>query len=657
MPARPCLGRYTIVVEALGLIVALFTGLRLLLFEYFVGWHALSAGQTARVFLVGLRFDLLVGLLLLLPLSLHMAVYGNHRVVGRLSRTGIGAALVLTFLLVLFLCCCEFFFFAEFNSRLNYIAFEYLIYPTEVFGNVWQSYPVGPLLAGIAAGAAGIYFVFRRRIAPRLQVELSRGRRYGLLAANAVIVAGLGLTTGMQRMEISENRVANECSGNGLYTLLYYAWTSRFDYDAFYLTTSSSEANQRVRARVAAPGDRFEAASANPLDRTVNPPSVRRDLNVVIVLEESFGSDFIGALGDRRGLTPHLDALCREGILLDNFYATGNRTARALEAILASLPPIPTESILKRDHSRHVYTLARLLADRGYQREFIYGGRGLFDGMRSFMLTNGFERFIEQSDYPHPTFVSAWGVCDEDVFHKALDEFDAMHARGGPFFGMVLTVSNHQPFTYPDGRIDLPPQAQRQAHAVKYADWALGDFFTRARNHAFYRDTVFVILGDHGARVYGSQMFPMRSYRVPVLLLLPGGERRGTRCSTLASSLDIAPAILGVLGGPYRSVFYGRDVLNIDPATAYALVQHNHDVALLRADDTLTILGCPKTVSAYRLNRSDFLNQMTRIERPASQQVGDAIAFYQTANQLYYADQCFPGNDIAVAEGAHAAKR
>jgi phosphoglycerol transferase MdoB-like AlkP superfamily enzyme len=649
MLALSRLGRYAIVVEALALVVALFTLLRVLLFACFVGRHGVSAGQAAHVFFVGFRFDLLVGLLLLLPLSLHMAVYGNRRVLGRLSRLGIHAALLVMLLIVVFVCCAEFLFFDEFKSRLNYIAFEYLAYPTEVFGNIWQSYPVVPLLGGVAAAAVGIYLLLRRRIMPRLQVELSGRRRFALLGCNLAAIAGLWFTTGMGRMEVCENRVANECSGNGLYTVAYYGWTSRFDYEAFYLTTDSSDAYRRVQARIAAPGDRFEPASTNPLDRTVASASPRRDLNVVVILEESFGANFIGALGDQRNLTPHFDGLCREGILLDNFYATGNRTARALEAILASLPPIPTESILKRDHSEHVYTLARLLADRGYQREFIYGGRGLFDGMRSFMVANGFERFIEQHDYAHPTFVAAWGVCDEDIFHSALDEFDAMHARGKPFFGMVLTVSNHQPFTYPDGRIDLPAKEQKQFNAVKYADWAIGDFFSRARSHAFFSNTVFVILGDHGARVYGSQMFPVRSYRIPVLMLLPGGERAGTRCSTLGSSLDIAPTIMGVLGGPYRSVFYGRDVLHIDPASAYALMQHNHDVALLGADEQLVMLGCPKTVSAYRLNGSDFLNQLTRGEPadPAGPRVRDVISFYQTADELYYADRLFPSETRA----------
>lgn len=640
---RRRLGRFRIVLEALALLVAVFTVLRVVLLCRYVGAHNVSPTAIARVLLAGFRFDLLVGFLLLSPLSLHMAVYSNRCVAGRISRLAVHAGLLGAIVLTVLACWTEYFFFDEFQSRFNYIAFEYLAYPTEVLGNIWQSYPVAPSLGGIAAVSAGLYLLLRRRVSPLLRVPLTARRRWGLLAANAAVVAVLWLTSGMGSMQVSPNRVANECAGNGLYTVVYYAWTSRFDYDVFYLTIDPAEACSRVRSLITAAGDRFEAASPNPLDRTVNPPSPRHDWNVVIILEESLGADLVGVLGGS-DLTPCFDALCGDGILFDNLYATGNRTARALEAVLASLPPIPGESILKRDHSDHIYTLARLLADRGYQREFIYGGRGIFDGMRSFMLSNGFERFIEQKDYPSPTFVSSWGVCDEDIFHKALDEFDAMQARGRPFFSVVLTVSNHIPFTYPDGRIDRPSGQKKRDSAVKYADWALGDFFRQARSHPFFSSTLFVIMGDHGARVYGAQRLPIKSYRVAALLILPDGQAGGTRCSTLASSLDIAPTIMGAVGGPYRSVFYGRDILHIEPATAYALMQHNNDVAMLGADQQMVVLGCPKTVSCYTLNRSGFLYRLDpdpHVDRD-NPKVKETIALYQTAHAMYYNDHCFP---------------
>ncbi len=632
------MGRYLIVLFTLAVVVGLFTLERLALIFAYADWRALGIGPMARVFFTGLRFDLLIGLLLLLPQILHMTIHTNRSVTGRMSRFSTHAGLIATFGIVVFLAVSEFLFFDEFSSRFNYIAFEYLVYPTEVLSNLQESYPIVPIVAGIAVAAVLLYLPLRRRATPLLFVALPARRRYALLGGALALIAALGATTSMSSTQLSEDRVANECAGNGVYSFAYYAWTNRFDYEPFYITGDLHEGYERVAARILGPGEQRHGGSSNPLDRTIDTGSPRRDYNVVLILEESFGADFVGVLGDKRGLSPRLDALTREGILFDNFYATGNRTARALEATLTSLPPIPTESILKRDHSDRVYTLANVLADRGYQRLFVYGGRGLFDGMRSFTLANGFERFIEQSDYAHPTFTTAWGVCDDDIFDMAIDRLDAATLKGKPFFGVVLTVSNHQPFTYPDGRISEPSSQQKRTNAVKYADSALGRFFDLAKEHKFHKNTIYVVMGDHGARVYGAQMFPIKSYRIPVLMILPDGEGAGSRCSTLASSLDIAPTIMGRLGGKYRSVFYGRDALRIDPASAYALMQHNHSLGLLRADGIMTVLGCPKSVRTYRLNRSTF--SLTPVDETDG--VADVVAFYQTANRLYYDERYFP---------------
>jgi phosphoglycerol transferase MdoB-like AlkP superfamily enzyme len=471
-------------------------------------------------------------------------------------------------------------------------------------------------------------------------------RRYAVLAAVLAAVAGLWLTSAVANTRVSAHRVANQCAGNGWYSFVYYAWTCKFDYEHFYVTVDRDDAYDRVRQRIVGPNDRRHVPSTNPLDRTVHSPGPRRDYNVVLILEESFGSDFVGVLGDTRGLTPRFDALAREGILFDNFYATGNRTARALEAVLTSLPPIPTESILKRDHSQHIYTLAHVLAERGYRRLFMTGGQGLFDGVQSFMSANGFDLFFEEDDFADPEFTNAWGVSDEDLFAKAVVELDRLDQEDRPFFATLLTVSNHLPYTYPAGRIARPPGERKRENAVQYADWALGEFFQAARRREFYRNTLFVVMGDHGARVYGRQLFPIKSYRVPALMILPGGERQGTRTSTLASSLDIAPTIMGILGGEYRSVFFGRDVLNTPAGQGYALMQHNHDVALLSANHELVVLGSQKAVSGFRLNPATF--DLVQLATPNRELVMDAISFYQSANRLYYDEHCFPDSRAAT---------
>ena len=616
-------------------ILLVFTLLRTLLLHVFVGWNAVGTGEILRAYWIGLRFDAIGTLGLTLPLLLlrGSAPAGRARRV-LLCVFTFGAVLFSVFFLGL-----EFLFFEEYNSRLNYIAYEYLAYSTEVFGNIWESYPLPTILGGVLLLAGAIYAALRPAVLRSSAEPLPAGGRAKIFLAAAVLFATLFATTGMDDLGFSRNRLVNEAAGNGMYSFFWYAWTGRFDYAAFYDTIDPEEAARRLAERIFFPQDRAVPGSTHPLDRIVAGRKERNDYNVVLILEESLGSDFVGVLGDGRGITPRLDALTREGLLFDRFFATGNRTARALEATLVSLPPIPTESILVRDHNRDVFTLARVLETRGYRRTFIYGGRGLFDGMRAFAMENGFERFVEQKDYPNPTFVTPWGVCDEDIFHRSIEEFDRLAADSAPFFATIVTISNHKPYTYPAGRIDLPSEAKDRAHAVKYADWALGEFFDRVRTKPYFARTIFLVMGDHGARVYGAQRFPLKSYRVPVLVLGPTGTKPGSRVSTLASSLDIAPTILGFLGGSYRSVFFGRDAMNLDPDSGGALLQHNHQLVYLKSNNEMTLLEARRGSVTLRADTATWGLAPLPDDREAR---ADAISYYQMADALYYSERLHP---------------
>ncbi len=639
-PPRSLLQRFRIVADIAAVFLLSFTLTRAAFFFWFADWRHLSLASSAKVFVTGLRFDLLVALLSVQVQSWHFTFCRNRWLLTRPSRWFMELCWIVAFLTVPLIAITEALFFNEFDGRLNYIAFEYLVYPTEVCCNIWQSFPVVELVSAVAVFGGGSYFLLRRRFMRRLEDHMPFRQRVCVLAGSWTVIAGLWLTSGMGSMNVTADRTSNECAGNGIYTFLYHAWTCHFDYAEFYLTIKPDDAAQEVRSHVLQPGDQWHESSTNPLDRTVHASEPPRNWNVVIVLEESLGSDFVGVLGDDRGLTPCLDKLSNEGILFDHFFATGNRTARALEAVTTTLPPIPTESILKRDHSQHIYTLAHVLADRGYNRLFVSAGRGVFDGLRSFMTANGFNRFVEQKNFVKPAFVNAWGVSDEDLFNRALTEFDSLHAEGKPFLAMLLTVSNHRPFTYPDGRINRPSSEQSRDNAVRYADWSLGMFFDKMQDRAWKKNTLFVVMGDHGARVYGSQAFPMKSYRVPVLMIRPDAEQQGTRCHTLASSLDIAPTIMGLLGGEYRSTFFGRDALNLPPEQGYALMQHNHDVALLTADNKLVVLDARRQGWVYDFDQSTFGLKPERL--PPKQRLRAAISFFQTANRLYYDDRLFP---------------
>jgi phosphoglycerol transferase MdoB-like AlkP superfamily enzyme len=634
---RQPLGAYRIVIELAALMLTASLALRLVLLVDSGQLRSLSWWEFVRILATGLRFDLLVTVFSLTPGMMYLSCFRQpgH---SRLQRLALEASWSVLFFALPFLCVLEFLFFQEFDSRLNYIVFEYVAYPTEVCCNIQQSYPVGSLLTGVGLVATGLCLSMRSRFLRSLQTPSTSTVRCGFPAGALALSTLLWITTSASDADVTSNRVANECAANGLFSFVDHAWTCRFEFDRLYLTLERPDANARLRKRIALPGDRFDESAVNPLDRTVASAGARKDHNVVVILEESLGSDHVGAVGGAP-LTPCFDRLCREGVLFDNIYATGNRTARALEAVLTSLPPIPTESILKRDHSSHVYTLANVLAERGYERLFMTGGRGLFDGVRAFMTSNGFNHFREQGDFERPIFTNAWGVADEDLFQKALSEFDQLDAGKKPFFATLLTVSNHRPFTFPSDRV--PPDAARggRESAVRYADWALGEFFREAKQKAWYQNTIFIVMGDHGARVYGKQLFPLRSYRVPVLMIRPNQEQAGQRCHTLGCSLDVAPTIMGRLGGDYASVFFGRDLATVEAKSGYAVMQHNHSVALLDSHNMLTVLDSGKRISLFEVDSTSYQLRPANIMTKAN---WDVAAIFQTAYALYYSEQCNP---------------
>lgn len=605
------------------------------------GWHGGPMEPLLAALAAGLVYDALVALWLAAPLALYLVLLPRSRFGGRTHRVLRRLWLAAALFGALFVAAAEVVFFAEFDGRFNFVAVDYLIYPTEVVANIWQSYPVTPVLVGLATMVAVLLWAARSLLA-RLDRQDGPALRQRLVAGALYVGALALLTTAVSSRlsHVSPDRELNELAGNGYYAFWQALLGRDALYDGLYATESDSTVFPRLRRLVAADGAAPATNTASPTERLIESDRAPRRLNVVVVLEESFGSEFVGALhhGDSASLTPAFDSLASQGTLLTRAFSTGNRTIRALEATTASLPPLPGVSIVRRPQSVDLYTLPGVLRARGYATEFIYGGRALFDGMGAYMRNNGVDRVVEQGDFPRGTFATAWGVADEAIFDRALVELDSLQRTGRPFYALVLTVSNHKPYAYPAGRIPEDPAAHRRAHAVRYADWALGRFMREARAHAFFDSTLFVLMGDHGARVYGAAEIPLPSYEVPILFYGPSVVPAGARVATLSSSLDVPPTVLGILGGAYDSRFFGRDVLREPMADGRALMTHNAELALLRGD-RMAVLGLRGATTVYGIDGSRPARASESAAGRDRELVRDAIAFYQGADHLYRTGQ------------------
>lgn len=654
--------------------------LRLLLWQRFApagislfdSLQFLGAGVFADVAFALFGTSVLIGIssllasILTLP-TLLLAPFGL-RVWRPVWRTLFRIAVTVGFMIGIFLLISEWYFFAEFESRFNTVAIDYLIYPHEVFTNLRESYPL-PLIGAscVLGGIALSLLVFLRW--PPAWNETPLPRRFAGATAWFVLSLAAAALTQVTGKTPSRQRVVSELAANGWASALKASWSRNLSYPDFYPVIDRAEAFRRARALLDEPGVQFLAppvpdlpaatASASGGDTTPDSwldaarDSLRRRipgdtnkprLNLCIITEESLGSEFWGCLGRTRDgkpdtLTPRMDAIAtREGLLFTHLLADGNRTIRGLEAIYSSFPPLPGDSILARDRTENVETIAKVLKRDGYSTVFLYAGHGTFDYIRSYSLRNGWDRLVEESDFKDPAFRTAWGVSDEDLLQRGIQEMRALHDSGKPFFTSFMTVSNHRPFTYPKGRIPEDPDARHRDHAVKYSDWALGDFFDRARTQPFWTNTLFVVIADHGARVYGSQTIPLKSYQIPCVVVAPALFQSPRRIDVDGSQIDIAPTLLGMIGRPYESLFFGHDLLAPGAADrTRCLMHHNRSVAVYRRQQQV-VFGLNKTVEYWTGEPGS--GSMSRLAEPDDAALSlrdDGISLFQAADELYTA--------------------
>jgi phosphoglycerol transferase MdoB-like AlkP superfamily enzyme len=584
----------------------------------------LAPWRIVPALLIGLVFDAGVATFFLAPLALVLWAW-PARLEGAVKH--LVAALLLPLAAAFaFVGAAELVFWNEFSSRFNFIAVDYLVYTNEVIGNIRESYNLPLALSGVAAVALVLWAVLvvalRRTLAAPAAVPFRR-RAVGAWVLLAV-VAGVGLD---QRLtEFSADGRANELAGNGYFSFGHAFWQNEIDYARFYKTLPAEQAAASLAADLApAPPQ----GSLRPYERDVRGEGPERKLNVVLVSVESLSAEFLGAFGNPNGLTPNLDRLAREGLLFTHLYATGTRTVRGLEALAMSVPPTPGASIVKRPENGGLFTVGDVFRDKGYDALFVYGGYGYFDNMNAFFGGNGYtvvDRTALRSDQIH--YENIWGVADEDLFDLTVRELDRRQAEGKRFFAHVMTTSNHRPYTYPEGRIDIPSHTGRSG-GVKYTDWAIGHLIEEARKRPWFDDTVFVIVADHTHRGRGRTDLPIENYHIPMIVWSPRHVQPG-RVDTIASQIDVAPTLLGMLGFSYRSRFFGHDILRDGAAHPRALLANYQTVGLYQ--DGLVVELKPN-------RRWRIVDAVTGEERRHDPRAGgllaEAIGYYQVASDAY----------------------
>lgn len=517
----------------------------------------------------------------------------------------------------------EYFFWDEFAVRYNFIAVDYLVYTSEVIGNIMESYPIIPL-ASLMVVISGLttWWLFRRQIKGCTVLYGNRWRMRASIIYIASAAVALWFLTFSERFQKSDNVYYNELQANGAYRFFDAFMKNKIEYSQFYTTIPENEAESIVR-------DIYKSTRRN--ERYVKGDSIEKLPNIVLITMESMSATFMESFGNTSGITPTLDSLYNISVSFDRMFANGNRTVRGLEALSLAIPPSAGQSLIKRPELKNRPSIGGVLREKGYHTMFFYGGKSYFDNMGPFFRSIGFDVIDKDNYSPEEiTFSNIWGVCDEDSYAKMLSTLDKEAAKGVPFYAQMMTISNHRPYTYPEGRIDIPADSKSREGGVKYSDYALGRFMREASKKPWFDNTIFVIVADHCASSAGETELPLENYHIPAIIYAPKFFSPRTIGYTV-SQIDLMPTVLSMAGIGYESTFYGRDVFAED-YTPRAFLATYQDLGYFDGN-RLTVLSPVRRVRQYILNPTEdnpLNTEKTATADSAATKL--AVALYQTSS-------------------------
>lgn len=595
-----------------------------------------------QLFLQGLRIDVSALCWLFGIPALFTALFLNQNRLGKVWQIILRIWLTLGSIFILFMEVATPNFIETFDLRPNRLFIEYLVSPKEVATMLINGYLATVIISLVALVISSvIYWKLSGWAVQHIRYPHWKFRPLiGLLVAALVFVGGRssfahrGINPAM--VAFSSDPLVNSLVLSSGYSVLYAVQQLKDEEKSSeqYGKMSEEEMFERVKnARGRAASDYI---STEIPTLTYNQATYQgKPKNIVIILEESLGAQFVGTLGGKP-LTPNFDNLAKEGWLFENLYATGTRSVRGIEAVTTGFTPTPARAVVKLTKSQNnFFSIAELLRRQGYDTSFIYGGEKHFDNMASFFYGNGFSRIIDEKDYVNPKFKATWGMSDEDLFDKANETFTQLQQEGKPFFSLVFSSSNHDPFEFPDGKIELYEQPkQTRNNAAKYADYALGHFFKLAKKSNYWKDTLFLVIADHDSRAAGDHLVPIKHFRIPGLFLGEGIEAK--RDNRLVSQIDIPTTLLSLAGVSGEYPMIGYDLTkNVNPDRA--IMQYDGTQAMLKGNNDVIVMRPNLPIEGYQYDKA---NEKLIAKDLPEEQKKEALAHallgsYLYKNQLY----------------------
>jgi len=611
------------------LIVGLFFLGRLALFSYYFDRFSQSDVNYWLSFLYGLKMDTIVAsMLLIIPL---IVLSFSPQSLAKISNLFLRLYFVFVFGFIIYMETATFPFFAQYDVRPNFKFVEYLEYPKEVFSMIIADYKLALFIAFVMIGMFTWLFWRKTKesFLPVWQTPLLK-RAVLFLPLAVILFIGIRSSFGHRAANISSamyssNRIVNEITKNSLYSVGYAIYANKkYETKAvkMYGEMPIPEALKRMQNVLGIQGNDLNSTSVFSREEKTHFPIAKKK-NLVIFLQESLGYQFVTP-----EITPELLKLKKEALWFTETYSNGTRSVRGIAGITAGFLSVPGKGVVKRSKSQNdFFTFASLLKPLGYHTMFLYGGEAHFDNMRSWFLGNGFDEIIEEKDYEDPQFIATWGVSDEDLVVKGNARFSALYKEGKPFAALMFSSSNHSPFDIPSGRITPIKKGENCVeNAVKYADYAIGQFFAEAKKLPYYKDTVFVVIADHNIRVYGDDVVPVNMFHIPALILGEGIEAGSY--NKLTSQPDILATALDLLGKDLRYPILGKSIFS-DLKKDVNLMQFNENYALRRGNK-VAIIRPGHTAETFMYENEHLVSTSHDEELEKN-----ALAFVLGLNHLY----------------------
>ena len=591
----------------------------------------------AGAFVTGVGFDLAAGVFAAAPWLLLGIVLPNKAYEIPWVRWILAGLAVLFTGILVFIATAEWFFWDEFRARFNFIAVDYLIWTQEVLGNIFESYPMGLIIPGIVAIAVAIVWGLRKWGAFTFNPQTTLRQRGIALAIFLIVPFATYKSVSQGSIYAFANQYNTEIAKNGCWSFFTAFRQMELEYTRWYLKLPEKEMLVAAKGLLVTENEKAASSADEDLARVISHTGEEKKWNVILVCMESLSGSYMGYVGndEDRKQTPVLDRLCDESIFFENLYATGTRTVRGMEALTLNLPPTPGQAIIYRPEGKDLKTTFGPFLDRGYDCGFFYGGDGRFDYMNQYFSTAGCRIMdVNAWEEKDATFKTSWGACDEDLFNKAISEADKNHAAGKPFNFFCMTTSNHRPYDFPEGRIDIP--SHNRDGAIKYADWAIGDLLEKASKKPWFANTIFVIVADHCATSAGRQDVDVRKYRIPAMIYNPALVGKPF-VSRLVSQIDVMPTVFGLMKWNYKTLGYGWDQL---APTAASLPQRafvsNYQKLAMITPETMTILKTNSKFSSYNLTpQSGVITPMDLEKDECKSLLRDTTLYYQSASWLF----------------------